>query len=82
MIAAQTGISGSSTVGAQCLIGGQVGIGEHAHLDDNTIIGGQGGVLNGKHIRGGEVLWGTPVRPLREFLLQQAYLSRVTKKRK
>jgi UDP-3-O-[3-hydroxymyristoyl] glucosamine N-acyltransferase len=82
VIAAQTGISGSSTVGAQCLIGGQVGIGEHAHLDDNTIIGGQGGVLNGKHIRGGEVLWGTPVRPLREFLLQQAYLSRVTKKRK
>jgi UDP-3-O-[3-hydroxymyristoyl] glucosamine N-acyltransferase len=81
VIAAQTGISGSSTLGAQCLIGGQVGIGEHARLDDNTIIGGQGGVLNGKHIRGGEVLWGTPVRPLREFLLQQAYLARLVKKK-
>jgi UDP-3-O-[3-hydroxymyristoyl] glucosamine N-acyltransferase len=81
VIAAQTGISGSSTVGAQCLIGGQVGIGEHAHLDDNTIIGGQGGVLNGKHIRGGEVLWGTPVRPLKEFLLQQAHLARLAKKK-
>ena len=31
----------------------------------------------GKHIRGGEVLWGTPVRPLKEFLEQQAYLSRL-----
>ena len=82
VIAAQTGISGSSTVGAQCFIGGQVGIGEQANLDDNTIIGGQGGVLPGKHIRGGEVLWGTPVRPLKEFLLQQAHLARVTKKRK
>jgi UDP-3-O-[3-hydroxymyristoyl] glucosamine N-acyltransferase len=82
IIAAQTGISGSSSVGAQCLIGGQVGIGEHAHLDDNTIIGGQSGVLNGKHVRGAEVLWGTPVRPLKEFLLQQAYLARLAKRNK
>jgi len=81
VIAAQTGISGSSTLGSQCLIGGQVGIGEHARLDDNTIIGGQGGVLNGKHVRGGEVLWGTPVRPLKEFLTQQAYLARLAKRR-
>lgn len=81
VIAAQTGISGSSTLGADCVIGGQVGIGEHAHLDHNTIIGGQGGVLNRKHVRGGEVLWGTPVRPLKEFLLQQAYLSRLVKSR-
>jgi UDP-3-O-[3-hydroxymyristoyl] glucosamine N-acyltransferase len=81
IIAAQTGVSGSSKLGAQCIIGGQVGMGEHARLDDNTIIGGQGGVLNGKHVHGGEVLWGTPVRPLREFLLQQAYLSRLVKKR-
>jgi len=80
VIAAQAGISGSSTLGAHCVIGGQVGIGEHAHLDDNTVIGGQGGVLNGKHVRGGEVLWGTPVRPLREFLKQQAYLARAARK--
>jgi UDP-3-O-[3-hydroxymyristoyl] glucosamine N-acyltransferase len=81
VIAAQTGISGSSTVGAQCLIGGQVGIGEHARLEDNTIIGGQGGVLNGKRVRGGEVLWGTPVRPLKQFLLQQAHLARLAKRK-
>ena len=77
VIAAQTGISGSSTVGDHSVLGGQVGIGEHARLDPNTIIGGQGGVLNGKHIRGGEVLWGTPVRPLKQFLEQQAYLARL-----
>ena len=81
VIAAQTGISGSSALGAQCVIGGQVGIGEHAQLDDHTIIGGQGGVLNGKHVRGGEVLWGTPVRPLKEFLQQQAFLARLVKKK-
>lgn len=81
VIAAQTGISGSSTLRSECVIGGQVGIGEHAILEDKTIIGGQGGVLNGKHVRGGEVLWGTPVRPLREFLLQQAYLARLARKK-
>lgn len=81
LIAAQTGISGSSTVGANCLIGGQVGIGEHAHIDSQAIIGGQGGVLNGKHLRAtGEILWGTPVRPLRQFLLEQAHLSRLARK--
>jgi UDP-3-O-[3-hydroxymyristoyl] glucosamine N-acyltransferase len=81
LIAAQTGISGSSTIGSNCMIGGQVGVGEHAEIDSNAIIGGQGGVLNGKHLRATrEVLWGTPVRPLRQFLLEQAYLSRLVKK--
>jgi UDP-3-O-[3-hydroxymyristoyl] glucosamine N-acyltransferase len=77
VIAAQTGISGSATVGPQSILGGQVGIGERARLDTNTIIGGQGGVLNSKHVKGGEVLWGTPVRPLKEFLEQQAFLARL-----
>jgi UDP-3-O-[3-hydroxymyristoyl] glucosamine N-acyltransferase len=77
VIASQTGISGSSTVGPQSIIGGQVGIGEGATLEANTIIGGQGGVLSGKTVRGGEVLFGTPVRPLKEFLEQQAHLSRL-----
>ena len=81
VIASQTGISGSSTLGSECVIGGQVGIGEHATLEDKTIIGGQGGVLNGKRVRGGEILWGTPVRPLKEFLLQQAYLARLVRKK-
>jgi UDP-3-O-[3-hydroxymyristoyl] glucosamine N-acyltransferase len=81
VIAAQTGISGSSTLGSECVIGGQVGIGEHATLEEKTIIGGQGGVLNGKRVKGGEILWGTPVRPLKEFLLQQAYLARLARKK-
>jgi UDP-3-O-[3-hydroxymyristoyl] glucosamine N-acyltransferase len=79
VIAAQTGISGSSTVGAHSILAGQVGIGEHARLDAHTVLGGQAGVLNGKHVRGGEILWGTPARPLKEFLEQQAHLARLPK---
>ena len=79
VIAAQTGISGSSIVGPHSILAGQVGIGEHARLDAHTILGGQAGVLNGKHVRGGEILWGTPARPLKEFLEQQAHLARLPK---
>jgi UDP-3-O-[3-hydroxymyristoyl] glucosamine N-acyltransferase len=79
IIAAQTGISGSSIVGPHSILAGQVGIGEHARLDAHTILGGQAGVLNGKHVRGGEILWGTPARPLKEFLEQQAHLIRLPK---
>jgi UDP-3-O-[3-hydroxymyristoyl] glucosamine N-acyltransferase len=77
VIAAQTGISGSCTIGAHSIIGGQVGIGEHAELDPGTVLGGQAGVLNSKHVRAGEILWGTPVRPLKAFLTQQAHLARL-----
>jgi len=77
VIAAQTGISGSCTIGAQSMLGGQVGLGEQAKLEPGTIVGGQGGVLPGKRVKGDGVVWGTPVRPLKEFLLQQAHLARL-----
>ena len=68
VIAAQTGISGSSTVGDHSILGGQVGIGEHARLDPNTIIGGQGGVLNGKHVRAAKFCGVRRSGPSRNFL--------------
>ena len=77
VIAAQTGISGSCRIGAHSIIAGQVGIGEHAELEPGTVLGGQAGVLNSKYVKGGEVLWGTPARPLKQFLTQQAHLSRL-----
>ena len=77
MIAAQTGVSGSCSIGADAMIGGQVGVGEGARIDDGSVIGGQSGVLNGKRSRAGQVLWGTPARPLKDIKLQQAYVARL-----
>jgi UDP-3-O-[3-hydroxymyristoyl] glucosamine N-acyltransferase len=80
VIAAQTGISGSSSVGTGAILGGQVGIGEHAHLEEGVILGGQSGVLSNKVFRGkGVACFGTPARPLREFLKEQATLSRIAR---
>ena len=71
VIAAQTGISGSSTLGQHVVVGGQVGIGDHCTLEDGSIVGSQAGVASGKIIRKGQTVWGTPARPLGKF--KEAY---------
>jgi UDP-3-O-[3-hydroxymyristoyl] glucosamine N-acyltransferase len=77
VIAAQTGISGSSVVEDGAVLGGQVGIGEHATVGAGVILGGGAGVLSGKKMRGpGEVFWGRPARPLKEYLRDLARLKR------
>lgn len=77
VIAAQTGISGSSVVEAGAILGGQVGIGEHATVGEGVILGGGAGVLSGKKMHGkGEVFWGRPARPLKEYLRDLARLKR------
>jgi UDP-3-O-[3-hydroxymyristoyl] glucosamine N-acyltransferase len=76
VIAAQTGISGSSVVEDGAILGGQVGIGEHATVGEGVILGGGAGVLSGKKMHGkGEVFWGRPARPLKEYLRDLARLK-------
>lgn len=82
VIAAQTGISGSVTIGAGAVIGGQVGIGDHVTIEDGVILGSGSGVLSNKVVRGkGVVFWGTPAKPLREYLRELAVLARLARKK-
>ncbi len=74
IIAAQTGISGSTVIEDDCIIGGQVGMGDHARVQSGAIIGSQAGVLPGKIVRPG-VWWGTPVQPLDEYKRQNAHVK-------
>jgi len=77
VIAAQTGISGSTVIEDLAVIGGQVGFGDHARVESGAIIGSKAGVLPGKIVRGGEVYWGVPVRPLREYKKLNALFGRL-----
>jgi UDP-3-O-[3-hydroxymyristoyl] glucosamine N-acyltransferase len=77
VIAAQTGISGSTVIEDFAVIGGQVGFGDHARVERGAIIGSKAGVLPGKIVRGGEVYWGVPVRPLREYKKLNALFGRL-----
>jgi len=46
------------------------------------MIGGQGGILPKKVLRGkGVVFWGTPARPVKEYLKELAFLSRSAKEK-
>ncbi len=77
VIAAQTGISGSTVLGKRVSVGGQAGIGDHATIEDDANVGGQAGVLVGKTIRTGQIVWGTPARPLDKFKEQYACYAKL-----
>jgi len=65
VIAAQTGISGSTKIGKNCMIGGQVGITGHVKIGNNVKIGAQSGISH--HIKDNEVVVGTPALPIKNF---------------
>jgi len=80
VIAAQTGISGSTVIESDAVIGGQVGMGDHARVQSGAVIGSQAGVLPGKIVRPG-VWWGTPVQPLEEYKRLNAMWGRLPRMR-
>lgn len=80
VIAAQTGISGSTVIEDDCVIGGQVGFGDHARVQSGAVIGSQAGVLPGKIVRRG-VWWGTPIQPLDEYKRQNAMVKGLSRLR-
>ena len=77
VIAAQTGIAGSSEVGDDAIIAGQVGIADHVRIGAGVVLGAKCGVPSHKQVRGaGEVFWGIPARPIKQYLRELAFLRR------
>jgi UDP-3-O-[3-hydroxymyristoyl] glucosamine N-acyltransferase len=77
VVAAQTGISGSTVIGSNVILAGQVGIADHCRVEDGAIVGAQAGVPTGKTIRAGQIVWGTPARALEQFKRQYAWFARL-----
>jgi UDP-3-O-[3-hydroxymyristoyl] glucosamine N-acyltransferase len=82
VIAAQTGFAGGCVVEDYAVIGGQVGFGEKVRVRSRAVLGSGAGVLSSKIIPAGQVMWGTPARPLKQYLEQLANLSRLPELRK
>ena len=67
VIAAQTGISGSTEIGKYCILAGKVGIAGHLKIADHTTIGGNTGIS--KSIKEpGKSLFGFLAMDLKDFL--------------
>jgi UDP-3-O-[3-hydroxymyristoyl] glucosamine N-acyltransferase len=75
VIAAQTGISGSTKIGKSCRIAGQVGFVGHINIGDGVMIGAQSGIPHS--IPAGEIHSGYPAMPHKDWLRLNAYLKRL-----
>ncbi len=75
VMAAQTGISGSTKIGKQVMIGGQVGMVGHITIGDRVQIGAKSGVA--KAIPEGEVWLGAYARPMAQTKRIEASLSQL-----
>ncbi len=65
VIAAQTGIAGSTKIGENCMIGGQVGIVGHITIGNNVKIQAQSGI--GRSVKDNEILQGSPALPYSDY---------------
>ncbi|MFQ5801354.1 MAG: UDP-3-O-(3-hydroxymyristoyl)glucosamine N-acyltransferase [Candidatus Methylomirabilales bacterium] len=76
-LSAQVGVGGSTRVGKECTLAGQVGIADHVTLGDKVIVGAQSGVAPWKQLKDGEIVWGSPARPVRKSKAQFAATARL-----
>ncbi len=82
VIAAQTGLAGGTVIEDYAVIGGQVGMGDNVTVKSGAVVGSGAGILSSKVLRGGEVWWGTPARPLKEYLETLANVGRLPQLRR
>jgi len=75
VVAAQTGIAGSSKVGESCMFGGQVGIAGHLTIGNNVRIQAKAGI--GKNIKDNEVIQGTPAFGYSDFNRSYVYFKKL-----
>lgn len=76
VIAAQTGVSGSTRIGKNCMIGGQVGIIGHINIPDGTKIAAQSGV--GQSVKtSGTSIQGSPAYDLIPYQRSYVYFKKL-----
>ncbi len=66
VIAAQSGISGSTSIGKNSMLGGQVGIVGHLKMGDNIKYGAQSGIT--KNMKGNQTLLGYPAMTKEKYI--------------
>ena len=72
VIAAQTGVSGSTKIGNNVMIGGQAGLAGHLIIGDGAKINAQTGV--GKAVKPGTSVTGTPFDEFSKYMRNQAFV--------
>lgn len=76
VIAAQTGISGSTEIGDNCVIAGQVGIAGHLKIANKTTFAAQAGISKSVK-KEGETLFGYPAFDLKGYMNSYAVFKKL-----
>jgi len=79
VMAAQTGISGSVTIGDGVQFGGRAGVADHLTIGAGARVAAAAGVM--RNIPAGETWGGAPARPIRTFLRDTAWVTRMANRR-
>ena len=77
VIAAQTGIAGSTKIGKNCMIGGQVGFAGHITVGNNVRIQGKTGVT--KNVKDGDILQGNPAMSYKDYYKSYVHFKNLPK---
>ena len=74
VIAAQTGIAGSSKTGKYVVLGGQVGVVGHVELEDGVMVASRGGIS--KSLKKGKYR-GSPAIPIQEYHRHEVHVRKI-----
>ncbi len=80
IMAAQTGIAGSTTIGKHCTFGGQSATVGHIKIGDNVTLAARGGISN--NVDSNQTLAGVPARPHRDWLKTTMTMTHLPEMRK
>lgn len=75
VMAAQSGVAGSTKVGKGCMVGGQAGLAGHIHVGDGAQFAAQTGVHS--NVAAGQRLIGSPAEELRPYGRQVTAMKRL-----
>jgi len=75
VMAAQTGVAGSTKIGKYCFIGGQVGFAGHLNIGNMVKIGAQSGIMT--NLKDGETVLGSPAINAKTFMKSFAVFKKL-----
>lgn len=76
VMAAQSGVAGSSHLGENCMIGGQVGVAGHLKIADGAMVQAQSGIASAVKNPGAK-LFGSPAMDYHNYLKSYAYFKKL-----